>query len=169
MTGYDQRNQHVNTQFNVNVQGSQPSDPDVLLNQGIQLLEAKSYQQATDLLRATIKADPSLASAYYYLALALLKGKRPKILQRSQIEEIDQLLCTAISMGDFDGTVQWFRVLLRHDYYSGNRMNCPPPSVPEIISCINPGTTSLKRLQMLLIKLPMSGDRLYDELAKQVF
>lgn len=169
MTGYDQRNQRVNTQVNVNVQSYQTSDSDVLLNQGTQLLEAKSYQQATDLLRATIKVDPSLASAYYYLALALLKGKRPKILQRSQIEEIDQLLCTATAMGDFDGTVQWFRALLRQDYYSGNRMNCPPPSVSEIVSSINPGATSLKRLQMLLIKLPMSDDQLYDELAKQVF
>lgn len=168
MTEYDQRNQRVENQFNY-VQSSQTSDPNALLKQGIQLLEVKAYQQATDLLRAAIKADSSLAVAYYYLALALLKGKRPKILQRSQIEEIDQLLCTATAMGDFDGTVQWFRALLRHDYYSGNRMNCPSPSVPEIISSISSGTTSLNRLQMLLIKLPMSDDQLYSKLAKQIF
>jgi hypothetical protein len=35
MASYDQRNQHVNTQFNIN-QVSQSPDPDTLFNQGIQ-------------------------------------------------------------------------------------------------------------------------------------
>jgi tetratricopeptide (TPR) repeat protein len=169
MTGYNQRNQRVDTQFNINIQGLQSPDSVVFLNQGIQLLEAKSYRQSIDSLREAIRVDSSLATAYYYLALALLNGKRPKIIQRSQIEEIDQLLCTATVMGDFDGTVHWFRALLRSDYYGGNRMNCPPPSVPEIISSIRPDTTSLNRLQMLLAKLPMSDDQLYSELTKQAF
>jgi tetratricopeptide (TPR) repeat protein len=170
MTEYDQKNQRVETQFNVNIQGIQSPDPNVLLNHGIQLLEAKSYQQSIYFLREVIRVNPSLATAYYYLALALLNGKRPKIIQqRSQFQEIDQLLCTATVMGDFDGTVQWFRVLLRRDYYGGNRMSCPPPSVSEIISSIKPNTTSLNRLQMLLIKLPMSDDQLYSELTKQAF
>lgn len=169
MTEYNQRDQRVNTQFNINIQGYESLDSNALLKQGIQLLEAKSYQQSIDFLSTAIKVAPSLATAYYYLALALLKGKRPKILQRGQIEEIDQLLCTATTMGDSDGTLQFFRALLRDDYYAGNRMRCPYPSVDEIISSIKPGTTSIDRLKMLLIELPMSDNQLYAKLAQQVF
>lgn len=170
MTGYDQRDQNVNTQFNINIQGSQALDPNTLLVQGIKLLEAKSYQQSINLLSTAIKADPLLVIAYYYLALALLKGKRPKVLNRSQIEEIDQLLSTATALGDFDGTIQWFRALIRHDYYVGNRLNCPSPSVQQIISSIDSGTTDINRLKMLLVQLLfMSDNQLYIELSKLIF
>jgi hypothetical protein len=62
MASYDQRNQHVNTQFNIN-QVSQSPDPDTLFNQGIQFLEAKSYQQSINFLKDVIEADPSIAPA----------------------------------------------------------------------------------------------------------
>jgi tetratricopeptide (TPR) repeat protein len=167
MASYDQRNQHVNTQFNIN-QVSQSPDPDTLFNQGIQFLEAKSYQQSINFLKDVIKADPSIAPAYYYLALALLGGRRPKILKRSEIEEIDQLLTTATAMGDSDATVQWFRALVRDDYYSGNRIKCPSPSIANILESIHPGATNIDRLRVLLAKLPMTNNQLYIELVKQI-
>lgn len=169
MPKYDQRNQHVNQQFNFNLQNHQSLDPIDTLNQGVQLLEAKSYQQAVDLLRETIRIDSSLTVVYYYLALALLGGKRPKVLKRSQIEEIDQLLLTAIAMGDSDGTLQWFRALMRYDYYVENRMKCPSPSVSEIISQIDASSVDYNRLRTLLIKLSfMANNQLYCDLVTHI-
>jgi hypothetical protein len=168
MASCDQRDQHVNTQINVNVQGSQSADPFSLLNQGIQLLEVKSYQQSINLLNDAIKADSSIAYGYYYLALALLKGRRPKILICSEVEEIDQLLVTATTTGDSDSTIQWFRALVRDDYYKGNRMKCPPPSVEEILTSIRPNETDIDRLRALLARLPMTDNQLYIQLIKQI-
>lgn len=167
MASYDQRYQHVNTQININ-QGSQSPDPHTVFNQGVKLLDAKSYQQSINLLKDVIKADPSISPAYYYLALALLAGRRPKILKRSEIEEIDQLLTTATAMGDSDATVQWFRALVRDDYYNGNRMKCPSPSVANILETIHPSTTNIHRLRVLLAKLPMTNNQLYIDLIKQI-
>lgn len=169
MTGYDQQNQNVNEQININIQRTPSADANALLTKGVQLLEAKSYKQAIIFLRAAIQGDPLLANAYYCLAIALLKGKRPKVLQRRQVEEIDQLLTTAIAVGDSDGTVKWFQVLLRHDYYIENRMKCPSPSVQEIITSINPGTINISRLKKLLIQLPMTNNQLYNQLFNQIF
>lgn len=143
-------------------------DPNMLFNQGIQLLEAKSYQPSINLLKDAIKTDPSVYHVYYYLALALLRGRRPKILKRSEIEEIDQLLTTATAMGDSDATIQWFRALVRDDYYSGNRMKCPSPSVANILESIHPSETNIDRLRILLAKLPMTDNQLYIELIKQI-
>ncbi|MEM1167705.1 MAG: hypothetical protein AAGJ08_01065 [Cyanobacteria bacterium P01_H01_bin.35] len=168
MTGYNQQSQSVRNQVNINLQPPGSPDPLVLLKQGIELLEGKSYNQAIEQFRVAIQVDSSLTTTYYYLALALLKGKRPKILQRNQIEEIDGLLCAATKMGDSDGTVQWFRALIRDDYYGGNRMRCPEPNVSEIISSIR--VTDINRLKMLLKRLPpMFDNPLYCELVKQIF
>ncbi|MEG3844144.1 hypothetical protein [Microcoleus sp. herbarium14] len=169
MASYDHRNQRVNTQFNINVEAQPSPDPDVLLNQGIKLLQAKSYQQSINFFNDAIKANPSIAYVYYYLALALLRGRRPKILKRSEIEEIDQLLATASAMGDFDATVYWFRALVRDDYYGGNRMNCPSPSIASILEFIRPGETNIDRLRALLVKLPMTGNQMYMELVNQIY
>lgn len=169
MTNFDQRGQHVNEQFNINIEAPQSLKPEYLLKEGIKLFEAKSFLQAKKLLMDVIKDAPSLYNAYYYLALVLLKGRRPKVLKRNEIEEIDEILCAATSMGDSDGTILWFRALLRHDYYNGNKMRCPFPSVNEIISSISSDKTDFKRLQNLLIKLPMADNQMYNDLAKQLF
>jgi hypothetical protein len=168
MTNYDQRHQQVGTQYNINIDASQSADVEALLNQGINFLEARSYPQSINLFNEVIKADASIAVAYYYLAIALLKGRRPKILKRSEVEEIDQLLVSAVACGDSDATVHWFRALVRDDYYGGNRMNCPPPSVQTILASIQANTTKLGRLRSLLAKLPMADNAMYSRLFKEI-
>jgi hypothetical protein len=69
---------------------------------------------------------------------------------------------------DSDATVQWFRVLVRDDYYSGNRIKCPSPSIANILESIHPGATNIDRLRVLLAKLPMTNNQLYIELVKQI-
>ena len=166
---YDQSNQRVNTQLNFYVADKSSTAPDLLLNEGIKLLEAKSYQQSINLFNDAIKANPLIACVYYYLALALLGGRRPKILKRSEIEKIDQLLATATAMGDVDATVYWFRALVRDDYYGGNRMNCPSPSIASILEFIRPGETNIDRLRALLVKLPMTGNEMHMELVNKIY
>lgn len=161
----------INQPGTVNIiqgQDIRKSDPRVLIKQAIKLLDIKAYQQSIDLLNTVIETDSSIAEAYYYLALANLRGQRPKFLKCSEIDLIDQLLYTAIIMGDTDETIQWFRALLRDDYYGGNHMNCPPPSVEDIISSIHPEATDINRLRSLLKKIPMPDNQLYAWLAKQI-
>ncbi|MDJ0715885.1 MAG: hypothetical protein QNJ54_16915 [Prochloraceae cyanobacterium] len=168
--GHDQN--IINQPETVNIiqgQDTRTSDPKVLLRQAMKLLDGKSYQQSIDLLNTAIEADPSMAEAYYYLALAKLRGQRPKFLKCSEIEVIDQLLCTAAIMGDTDETVQWFRALLRDDYYGGNHMNCPPPSVEDILASIHPEATDTNKLRSLLKKMPMPDNQLYAWLVEQIF
>lgn len=172
MTNYDQRNQRVNRQvnkFNLNIQSHSEPDPTMLLNQGIKLLEANAYQEAINAFRATIETGHASSDAYYYLAIALLKGKRPKLLNRSEVEKIDQLLNAATAMGDSDGTVLWFRALVRDDYFNGNGItNYPPPSVNDIITTALSCNMNINRLIALLQKLPMFDNPLYALLVQKL-
>lgn len=157
---------HVGDVFNI--QYLSQASGEELLNKGIQLLNQKAYQQAIDVLNGAIKTEPSLSTTYYYLAIALLKGKRPKVLKCNEIKEIDRLLDVATMRGDSDGTIQLFRALVRDDYYSGNRLNCPPPSVADILKSIRSSTIDISRLRMLLTRIPMPDNQLYTALAEQI-
>ncbi|MFP5269604.1 hypothetical protein [Coleofasciculus sp.] len=175
MANYDQRNQWVDTQFNefnefnVNIQSPSEPDPTMLLSQGIKLLEAKAYQQAINAFRAAIETGHASSDAYYYLAIAFLKGKRPKVLKRSEVEEIDQLLNAATAMGDSDGTVLWFRALVRDDYFNSNGItHYPPPSVNDIITTALSCNININRLIALLEKLPMFDNQLYALLVQKL-
>src|SRR5207237_1703758 len=110
----------VNVAGDTNIQVQPQQDGVVLFNQALQFLKARAYQQAISTLKEAIKVDPTIRSAYFYLAVALLKGKRPKVLVRSEVQEIDELLCTAISMDSSDGLFHWFRALILDDYYTAN-------------------------------------------------
>ncbi|MCP2728328.1 hypothetical protein [Limnofasciculus baicalensis] len=169
MAQFDQRWQQVYRQLNINFQIASSPDPTLVLNQGIKLLEANSYQQVINAFTLVLEIDRSMSDAYYYLALALLKGRRPKILKRSEVEEIDQLLSAATSMGDSDGTVYWFRALVRDDYYNGNRItNYPPPSAMTLFNKALSCQTNIDRLRALLARLPMFDNELYGVLVQQI-
>ena len=147
-----------------------PPQPDVaiLLNQGIQQLRAKSYQLATNTLKAVVSIDPSIRSANFYLAVALMKGKRPKVLNHNDIQEVDELLSIVTAANHEDGLFHWFRALVRDDYYNGNRLICPAPSVQEIISMALAGHADANELRALLTALPMQQNKLYMALTRYV-
>jgi hypothetical protein len=168
MSTYDQRNQIVEKQINISIQGPPSVDLEGMIDQGMRLLKIRSYQQSADLFRRVLIEDPQLTDICYYLSLALLKGRRPKVLSRKEVEEIDQFLSTSMATGDYNSTILWFRILLREDYYNGNRMRCPAPSLSELIESIRPDSTSIEDLRMLLAEIPMAGNGLYDQLKAHV-
>ncbi|HBE36890.1 MAG TPA: hypothetical protein DD990_37790 [Cyanobacteria bacterium UBA11368] len=103
------------------------------------------------------------------MALALLKGRRPKILIRREIEAVDELLNSATVMGESDGTVQLFRALVRDDYYNGNGIkNYPPPFVIDLIKNAFGCNINIDKLRALLSKLPMPDNQLYAALVAQI-
>jgi hypothetical protein len=173
VANFDQRHQKVNTQYNaahdIHIHGQPQADAAVLFDQGVGLLRAKSFNQAVNILKDAVKAEPSMRMAYYYLAIALLKGKRPKILSRNEINEIDEWLCAAIALDEADGLFHWFRALVREDYFNGNGMISRAPSVQEIISIAMSRHIDIGELRILLHDMPMNNNWLYTELAKQIF
>lgn len=146
--------------------GPPPPDVTVLLNQGIQQLRATAYQAAITTLKEVVRLDPSMRSASFYLAIALLRGRRPKVLTRTDIQGIDELLCAATATASKRGVFVWFRALIRDDYFSSNGLLCPPPSVQELISTAMASQTDLDELRVMLDILPMQQNKLYQPLVR---
>lgn len=144
-------------------------DASTLLERGVRQLEAGSDLAAADTLRSAIGQDSSLRMAYFYLALALLRGSRPRQLKREQVSEIDRVLTAAVSSDQQDSLFHWFRALIREDYYHGNRLICPPPSVDQVVRAALAGHADRRELGMLLDAVPVSGgSAVYATLARVV-
>jgi hypothetical protein len=146
--------------------GEASPDAAALLQRGVRQLEARSYRMAAETLTKAVDADPSLRGGYYYLSLARLHGRRPKQLTRDEVDEIDGLLSMAIGMNGRDALFLWFRALLRDDYYHGNRLICPPPSVEQVIRDALAGYTDRGELGGLLQRVPATTSPVYAELAR---
>jgi len=169
---FDQRDQAVNNQYNfvgdVHVTRQANPEPAALIRQGIAQLRGGAYLLATGNLREALSLDSSIRRAYYYLSVALLKGRRPKLLSRSEMREIDELLGAAIAIDEDDSLFHWFRALLRDDYYNSNGLICPHPTVSSVTAAARAGRTDRGELRTLLRDVELTGNTLYSALVKQL-
>ena len=171
-TGYQFQGETINVGgiHNIGHQGdiyqNVPVSADDLLTKGVQLLNQGGYQQAISVLREAVQADPSLAVAHYQLAVALLQGKRPKVLTRKIVEEVDESISSALALDPQNGVFHLFRALVRHDYYEINRMRSPAPSAIEIMQSMGQYPVTRNALNKLLNQLPaMQNNPLYSSLS----
>jgi hypothetical protein len=104
-----------------------------LLKRGIQLLKVHAYDHAITTLTKAVEADPLLADAQYYLALASLKGSRPRVLTRSQAKAIEQKLRTACALDGSKAHYFYLWALVKFDFYVINGFLVRPPGVEELL------------------------------------
>ncbi|NOK70955.1 MAG: hypothetical protein GFH25_541266n4 [Chloroflexi bacterium AL-N10] len=91
-----------------------------LLNKGFQLLNQRNYQQAISVLKDATKADPSLADTHYYLAIALLSGKKPRKVDEWAIRNIEEKLNTAIREDSMPARCYMFWAIVKYGFYTMN-------------------------------------------------
>lgn len=87
---------------------------------------AQNFTIADRLLNKLIDDDCQDPNIFYYKAICLLEGKRPRTLNYDQIDEVRAQLRSANSMGSGVGTYYVFMAILRLDYFDryGFNHNC---------------------------------------------
>ena len=100
-------------------QSSLPSGAE-LLKKGCDLLKRRAYVEAAKILQDAIMTDPLLSDAFYYLAIALLGGRKPREVDNWTIQDIEEKLNSAI-LGDTK-TPKYYVLLaiIKYGYYSMN-------------------------------------------------
>lgn len=118
---------------NVIINNQEPNAKKIL-ERGKKLLQIQSYQQAIETLEHAIRLLPTNEYAHYYLALALLDGKRPKLLKLSTIKVIEQHLQSAINLQSKFGEAYVLWAMVKHDYYVLNGMRDRSPSYQDLLN-----------------------------------
>jgi tetratricopeptide (TPR) repeat protein len=111
-----------------------PQDRDALLALSICYLKLSLFDLADRFLRALIDAHAADPAGYYYRAISILKGKRPRTASLPVIREAEQLIGTALELDPANGRYEVLLAAIRHDYYILNGMRVPAPSPEDLVA-----------------------------------
>lgn len=89
----------------------------VYFSQGICFLKLKLYDKAIECFEKVTAIDFSNAEAYFYLAVCTLKGKKPFVLSRAEINKAENYLDNAVTFKDC-GIYRYFQAYIRYDYFT---------------------------------------------------
>ena len=120
-----------------------PENSGISNSLGICFLKMKQYDNARNCFQQCIMNDPSCAEYYFYLSVCMLKGRKPFLLQRSEINEIEQNINTAMMLSP-DPLYTYFWALIRYDYHKRKFFNVTPDYNDLLHQSIRDGVSILQ-------------------------
>lgn len=94
-----------------------PDQVELVMALGLFYLANKAYAFATQKFQAAIDLNPFYADAYYYKAISLLGGKKAFSVLRPVINEIEELLQSALGFNP-KGLYYYFWAYIRYDHHA---------------------------------------------------
>lgn len=152
--------------YNIHQGPTAPTAQDLLMR-GVQLVRGRSYKDAATLLAQSLIAAPS-GDGNYYHALALLQGRRPRVLTYSQAVIIRSQLKSACALDSSKAHYWYLRALLEYDFFLDNGFS---ENVEEIEDLLNTGERCRyvrAFVTELLEHVPAPGNEVYDYLRENL-
>lgn len=122
---------------------------------GLHYLDLGMYADAITSLSTAHQRAPQDANALYYLALAHIGGKRPRILAWSDVRTIETYLSAAVRIGPQQAHYLYLWALLKYDYYLGNGLRVTPPPIEELLADAELATIEPAEVEHLLRHVPV--------------
>lgn len=110
--------------------GARISSDKFQYNRGITLLANKEYYEAEKVLSETVSIDPGNFDAKFYLALSMMKGKKPQKLDGLLVKAVEKLLMPAIKQHK---GAKILLAIIKYGYYSLNGFNQTPPDSQQLL------------------------------------
>ncbi|HOV89408.1 MAG TPA: tetratricopeptide repeat protein [Syntrophorhabdaceae bacterium] len=141
-----------------------PHNIEGLLGLGLCYLQMGTYPLAQKCFEQIIEASPDVSGAYYYYALASIKGRRIMTLSLNEARQLETYLNTAIQI---DGEIPQYKLLLamlKRDYYETNGMKVPPPSATELLFDIEGQQINKNEIEHLRASVKVGKEAQYYEI-----
>ena len=113
---------------------SNPDDVEGYMGLALCYLQMGTYPLALKGFQKIVDDFPDVASAYYYESLAIIAGRRIKIMPMKDVKKIEELLNTAILVDDSCGIAKILLGVLIYDYYKLNNMSHLGQSFQDLIN-----------------------------------
>ena len=136
-----------------------PSDGKAVYTLGLFYLRLKLYDFALTNFKKAIDLMPEEADPYYYYALTLVKGKRPKILNHKDVNQIEEFLNTAIQLDD-KANFYYLAAIINYDYYAANGLRIPTPNYNELIKNAKTAKSDPDEIKILLDNIILRDEKL---------
>jgi hypothetical protein len=170
MSKYDQKNQRVENQYNADkidifVNSPAPTETE-LLGKGKNLIRTRFYPQAIKTLEQCLEINSDSDDTHYYLAIALLRGSRPKLISLSAIRVIENHLKIATQLQPQKGGAYVLWALVKYDFYVLNGMYDRPPSYQDLLR--KNWSLSQTQAQEILSEINADGNFVWQWLRNQL-
>lgn len=138
--------------------------PTELTIQGKNYLKSGAYQEVINIFKQVLGQNPKCVNAHYYIALALLEGKRPRLLPFSIIQEIEKRLRMATMQGSSCSHCFVLWAIVKEDYYVINGLYVKPPSPSQLLQQVS----SIEKFHLveILTHIHAPGNRIWESLHK---
>lgn len=113
---------------------SNPDDVEGYMGLALCYLQMGTYPLALKGFQKIVDDFPDIALAYYYESLAIIAGRRLKIMPMKDVKKIEELLNTAILVDDSCGIAKILLGVLIYDYYKLNNMSHQGQSFQDLIN-----------------------------------
>lgn len=115
--GIDKYIQHFKSSLRQN-----PGNAEAALSLGLCYLDLGLYDLAIKQIDKALEEMPEEADIYYYSAVALFRGRKPRILSLTEVKKIESLLEAACQLNDSQAKYYYLRALIKREYYLKNGM-----------------------------------------------
>ncbi len=112
----------------------EPDNTEGFLGLGLCYLQMGTYPLAQKYFEQVIDLSPEISQAYYYFALANVRGRRLKILPLKEVRKIENYLETAIQLDENSSHYKLLLAMLKRDYYESNGMKISPPGPDDLLA-----------------------------------
>jgi hypothetical protein len=107
------------------------------LDQAEALVESGAYREARNLLNDLVEREPGLPHARVFLALALLAGRNPELVNDGIAGQVESHLRMAIQAQPADGLAWALLGIFKQERYEAHGMSAGSPSLELIISSLS--------------------------------
>jgi tetratricopeptide (TPR) repeat protein len=136
MSTFHQEHQKVDFQINIGsivLQVHATENVAAMLGKAVRLLHTTHYDEALQLLDKVILADEEIPDAYYYRALAALRGKRPKSTLLTAADKMCRDLTAAIRIDADQAHYYYLLALVQYDFYIMNGFRCDEDEIERML------------------------------------
>ena len=134
---------------------AEPDNADIYQAKGICFLELGLFDFAAKSLGRAIELNPENPDSYYYRAIALVRGRKPRLLSLAEIKAVDENLAAASQLNTTRATCHYLRLIVRADYFERHGLRLPPPTMGELLTEAQSLPCDPQELQKLLSLVPV--------------
>jgi tetratricopeptide (TPR) repeat protein len=135
---------------------------------GLFYLDLRLYTRAIKWLEEAHTKDPLNPNALYYLALACVEGKPPRILKESTVELIESYLDAAIRLDSSKPHFYYLWALIKYDFYFENGYTTTPQETEELLDIANQLEPNYREIELMLSHVPIPDDsRMAETLSRK--
>jgi len=138
-----------------------PRNTEGFLGLGLCYLQIGTYSLAQKCFENVIDASPEVSQAYYYHALARIRGRRLMTLSLNEVREIEAYLSTGIQLGGEMPQCKLLSAMLKRDYYETNGMKVPPPNASQILAELDGRAINKNEIKRLRECVKVAGQEAY--------